>query len=222
MGKIFSLNLTATLRTCMALVLPAALVSLLLLSGCSSSGSGGNSPPDPNPVPLSVTTSALPNAQVGSAYSATLTASGGKSPYTWTLTQGPLPAGLSLTPSSGVISGTPIGGPSGTKLTFQVKDASTPAQAKSVTLSLTVVSAVLKITTNSLPDGHVGSAYDALLSAGAASALHVGADERHAAGRSLTQHRQRCDLRHADRHQPGDPPDVAGDRQCHSGRAHEC
>ncbi len=166
MGKIFSLNLTATLRTCMALVLPAALVSLLLLSGCSSSGSGGNSPPDPNPVPLSVTTSALPNAQVGSAYSATLTASGGTSPYTWTLTQGPLPAGLSLTPSSGVISGTPIGGPSGTKLTFQVKDASTPAQAKSVTLSLTVVSAVLKITTNSLPDGHVGSAYDALLSAG--------------------------------------------------------
>jgi hypothetical protein len=163
MGKISSLNLTATWRACMALA-PAALVSLLLLSGCSNSG--GNSAPDPNPMPLSITTSALPNAQVGSAYSATLTASGGKLPYTWTLTQGPFPAGLSLTPSGGVISGTPIVGPSVTKLTFQVKDASTPAQAKSVTLALTVVSAVLTITTNSLPNGHLGTAYDALLSAG--------------------------------------------------------
>ena len=44
-------------------------------------------------------------ANVGTATSLTLTASGGISPYTWTSTA--LPAGLSLNGSTGVISGTP-------------------------------------------------------------------------------------------------------------------
>ncbi len=55
---------------------------------------------------LTVTTTALPAAQRGVAYSATLTASGGNPPYKWTLPAGTLPAGLHLS-SAGVISGTP-------------------------------------------------------------------------------------------------------------------
>jgi hypothetical protein len=55
------------------------------------------------PAPLEVTTTSLPEGQVGVAYSATLSASGGVPPYTWTAA--PLPAGLSL--SGDVISGTP-------------------------------------------------------------------------------------------------------------------
>jgi hypothetical protein len=53
---------------------------------------------------LEVTTTSLPEAEVGVAYSATLTATGGLPPYTWTATG--LPAGLSCSPA-GVISGTP-------------------------------------------------------------------------------------------------------------------
>ena len=47
------------------------------------------------------------NGAVGSAYSVTVFTAGGVSPYTYAVTSGSLPAGLSLNTSSGVISGTP-------------------------------------------------------------------------------------------------------------------
>src|SRR5262249_23018155 len=53
--------------------------------------------------PLTITTTALPAAAVNQAYSATLAASGGTPPYTWALASGTLPAGLTLTPSTGAI-----------------------------------------------------------------------------------------------------------------------
>ena len=57
-------------------------------------------------APLTVTTTTLPGATVGTAYSATLAASGGSGTgYTWSYT-GSLPAGLALS-DGGVISGTP-------------------------------------------------------------------------------------------------------------------
>lgn len=55
---------------------------------------------------LSITTSSLPSFFVGKAYSATLSAAGGVTPYTWTITSGTLPNGLSLNATTGVISGT--------------------------------------------------------------------------------------------------------------------
>ncbi|HVB94424.1 MAG TPA: Ig domain-containing protein [Acidimicrobiales bacterium] len=58
------------------------------------------------PPPLVITTTSVPNARVGSAYSANLQASGGVPPYVWSLKSGSLPNGLSLS-SSGTISGTP-------------------------------------------------------------------------------------------------------------------
>jgi hypothetical protein len=48
----------------------------------------------------------LPAASVGNAYSHTLQAAGGSSPYSWSIASGALPAGLSLS-SAGVITGTP-------------------------------------------------------------------------------------------------------------------
>lgn len=45
--------------------------------------------------------------QVGVPFSATITATGGTPPYTFTIVGGSLPPGLSLAPSTGVISGTP-------------------------------------------------------------------------------------------------------------------
>ena len=53
---------------------------------------------------LAITTTSLPEAKVGDAYSATLAASGGQPPYTWGATG--LPAGLSCS-TAGVISGNP-------------------------------------------------------------------------------------------------------------------
>ena len=53
-----------------------------------------------------ITTMSLPNATVGHAYSVTLRATSGRTPYHWSVTSGSLPAGLSLN-SSGKISGAP-------------------------------------------------------------------------------------------------------------------
>ena len=58
--------------------------------------------------PLTIVTSALPNAQAGIPYMATLRARGGVSPYSWQLGQGSaLPPGLRLHKQSGLLVGTP-------------------------------------------------------------------------------------------------------------------
>ena len=59
-----------------------------------------------NAQAVQITTSSLPAGQVQTAYSSSLQATGGTPPYTWSLSSGLLPNGLSLS-SSGTISGTP-------------------------------------------------------------------------------------------------------------------
>ena len=57
---------------------------------------------------LAITTSSVPGATIGVAYSVTLTASGGTgSGYAWSVTGGSLPSWASLNSGTGVISGTP-------------------------------------------------------------------------------------------------------------------
>lgn len=82
------------------------------------------------------TSSPLPNGKVGMAYSQTLTATGGTPPYTWTISSGTLPAGLSLT--AGVISGTPTTAASTTSPTFRVTDSASPAVVTTKALSITI------------------------------------------------------------------------------------
>jgi hypothetical protein len=92
-------------------------------------------------TPLIVTTTSLAIGQQGTAYNATLTASGGVSPYSWTLTSGALPAGLSLNSSTGVISGTPTATVNASALAFKVTDSTTPtAQTDITSLTITIVS----------------------------------------------------------------------------------
>jgi hypothetical protein len=68
------------------------------------------------------------------AYSARLKAAGGKTPYTWALSSGNLPAGFTLTPT-GEISGTT--GDSGSfDIGVQVTDALGGSAAKSFTLTI--------------------------------------------------------------------------------------
>src|SRR5205823_2729323 len=77
--------------------------------------------------PVAITTTALPNGSLNVAYSSTLSANGGSTPYGWSITSGSLPTGLTLTSASGVISGTPS--VTGTfSFTTRVNDSSSPAQ----------------------------------------------------------------------------------------------
>ncbi len=53
--------------------------------------------------PPSITTNSLPNGTQNITYNTTLAASGGTTPYTWSITVGSLPAGLTLASSTGMI-----------------------------------------------------------------------------------------------------------------------
>jgi large repetitive protein len=114
-----------------------------------------------NPPPLTVTTTSLPAGTVGAAYSQTLAASGGTGGYTWSVTSGPLPAGLTLS-AAGVISGTPAAAGAST-FTVQVKDSSGTTATRA--LSIAINPAALLLTTTSLPGATAGASYSATLSA---------------------------------------------------------
>ena len=76
------------------------------------------------PGGLNITTTSLPAVAAGQAYSAQLAASGGTSPYSWTVVSGALPPGLALS-AAGAVSGTAAPGLSGPfDFTVQVTDAS--------------------------------------------------------------------------------------------------
>lgn len=109
---------------------------------------------------LGITTSSLPAATEGQSYGATLQASGGTGPYTWSISSGSLPAGLSMS-SSGAISGTPAAsGASATAFTVAVTDSSHPAQSATLQAAIQVLGpAQLAITTSWLAPGTSNTAY---------------------------------------------------------------
>src|SRR5271170_451462 len=59
-------------------------------------------------APLQAVTPPLPAGAVATGYTANLVATGGVTPYTWSIASGQLPSGLTLNPTTGIISGTPI------------------------------------------------------------------------------------------------------------------
>ncbi|MDB6076054.1 MAG: hypothetical protein JWO89_3694, partial [Verrucomicrobiaceae bacterium] len=111
---------------------------------------------------LAFTPSTLPGATVGTAYSTTIGASNGATPYVYAVTSGSLPAGLSLNASSGVLSGTPTSSTSRT-FTVQATDASGCTGAINYTLAPTCTS--IALSPGTLPAGTVGAAYSQTLTA---------------------------------------------------------
>jgi len=90
----------------------------------------------PATPPLQITTtSPLPSGTQNGSYSTTMSATGGTPPYTWSITVGTLPTGLTLHAATGVIDGTPTGTGTST-ITIQVTD-SVPANA-SGSFSITI------------------------------------------------------------------------------------
>ena len=108
-------------------------------------------------APLSITTASLPNGTVNKSYSATVSATGGTTPYTWSVASGSLPTGLTLGPGSGLISGIPLA--SGTfTFTIKVTDHSSPQLTATKSFTI-VIQGALTIVTTSLPGGIVGVKY---------------------------------------------------------------
>ncbi len=109
--------------------------------------------------PPTITTTSLSTAMLNAAYSATVTATGGLLPLSWSITSGALPTGLSLAPSSSdnvqitgkaTVAGTYA-------FTITVTDAAGFSSSEQFTLA---VSSLAITTTSPLPPGTVGSVYD--------------------------------------------------------------
>jgi len=114
---------------------------------------------------ISITTASLPAGSEGITYLAQIDASGGTPPYTWSLTTGSLPFGLTMQPSSGVISGTPTSQGSAT-FTAVVQDSSPTKQTQSQSLAIAIgIPGPLVITTYSLLDGTLNMPYNARVAA---------------------------------------------------------
>lgn len=114
------------------------------------------------PVAPTITTTSLPDGQVGVAYSQTLAATG-DTPITWTVESGSLPTGLSLNASTGAISGTPtVDGTS----PFTVRATNVAGFAQQP-MTIVIAAAVVapSVTTTTLPGAVAGVAYSATLAA---------------------------------------------------------
>jgi hypothetical protein len=130
----------------------------LMLAFLAACGDGGTTGPDPDPV--LVATTSLPEGLVGASYSVALAASGGTGSYGWSVSSGTLPPGLTLA-AGGTISGTPSA--PGTS-SFTVR-ATSGTLSGTRDLSITIQAPEVVITTSALAGGSAGAAYSQTLAA---------------------------------------------------------
>ncbi|WP_219941248.1 putative Ig domain-containing protein [Iamia sp. SCSIO 61187] len=100
---------------------------------CNFTIATAQSGPPPAPL-LAINTSTLPPGTVGSPYTATATATGGITPYRWTVTG--LPAPLTINSATGAITGTPTT-PTTATVTIRVTDAAGTTTTRTATLTIT-------------------------------------------------------------------------------------
>ena len=87
-------------------------------------------------VPPALTfSSTVTRGEVGLAYSKSLSHTGGTAPFTWAVSSGALPDGLTLDTAAGIISGTPT--TAGTaSFTIQITDSASRSDTEDATLTI--------------------------------------------------------------------------------------
>ncbi|MGB9233449.1 MAG: putative Ig domain-containing protein, partial [Terriglobales bacterium] len=110
---------------------------------------------------LTITTGSEPTGVLNQSYSGSLSATGGITPYTWSISAGSLPPGLTLNASTGAITGTDSTETGTFGFTVQVTDSESPTPSTTTKgLSITINnSAPLQITTTGLPVGVINTSY---------------------------------------------------------------
>src|ERR1700730_10355631 len=119
-------------------VVSLAGVAVALVLGSSMTSCGGSSAAPPPPL-LSITTTALTDGTIGATYSQTIAAAGGVGRFSWSVSTGLLPHGLSMGPSSSstaTISGTPDTVQTGITFTVQVVESSSQSKTQSYSVNI--------------------------------------------------------------------------------------
>ena len=116
-------------------------------------------------APAITITGTLANGSAGAEYAGILSASGGTSPYTWELTSGSLPTGLTLNAETGRITGIPR--TAGT-YTFKIQATDTDGLTASRTFTIKITGTIIALTINGslAAAGYQGSSYSGELRAG--------------------------------------------------------
>lgn len=118
---------------------------------------------------VAITTTSLPSGTVDTAYSAVIKASNGCTPYKWAIASGALPAGVTARVSSTTTSLDLIGMPTKAATdSFTVKVTGCGGSTSERTYKVVVeakTSGSIAITTTSLPNGTIGTAYSAVVKA---------------------------------------------------------
>jgi hypothetical protein len=146
----------------MRFIKPAVLLLVAVIASLTLIACGKGSPP-PTINPLVISSRSLPVGVVNSGYSSQLQATGGVTPYTWSIISGSLPPGINLS-AQGLVSGTPTATGS-FSVTVQVTDSQTPTAAVTSSGFTLTVNNPLAITTSSLSVAAIGLPYQATVTA---------------------------------------------------------
>src|SRR6266511_3008683 len=141
----------------------AAVAAAVALAGAGTGAAHAATPLGLSPVALFPATSSI-------FYSATVSATGGTAPYTYSVVAGTLPKGLTLSPD-GSLSGVPDDVPGLFAFTVQARDAAGAAATTGVTFSLATPTIVL--TSVAIPSARVGDNYRHALFASGGSPRYV-------------------------------------------------
>src|SRR5207249_364096 len=106
-------------------------------------------------VGFDIANSVLPNGNVGVTYSQTVLGVGGTGPYSFAVTSGTLPDGISLA-GNGVLTGTPITTGS---FTFTITATDNNGCIGSGSYTVAVGCATVTLTPSTLPNGVAGTSY---------------------------------------------------------------
>lgn len=132
----------------------------IAVAACGGGGSSGVSAT----TTISATATSTPQyLAAGTAMAAfqPLTASGGATPYTYSITTGTLPTGLNLNASTGAVTGTPTAAYTTANLVISVRDANSVVASTASTVSFSVIDAAATTTAQNL---NVIKGYDQLYS----------------------------------------------------------
>ncbi|MFJ3115250.1 putative Ig domain-containing protein [Pseudomonas protegens] len=130
------------------------------------------------PPTLAITPTTLPNGTQSTAYSQTLSTSAGTAPYSYAITAGSLPAGMSLNTGTGTLSGTPTAG-GAFNLTITATDAYSATGSRAYTLLINGLPPVANALSTTVAANSSANTIPLNITGGAATSVAVASAPSH-------------------------------------------